>query len=115
MESMYNGNGDQGPPSADDLIQMIRLCISKLPAGEQESFLAQLTDLVSTADPTAGDEGLPSNNLGALDRTRRGSGHDRALAQDRALRMRNSASFERRWGSLMSGVSIDMMAGHRGR
>jgi hypothetical protein len=112
MQSMFNGNGNQEPPSADDLIQMIRLCISKLPAGEQESFLAQLTNLVSTADPTAGDEGLPSNNLGALDRSRSGR---RVTAQDRALRERNSRSFDQRWGSLMGGVSIDMMPGHRSR
>jgi hypothetical protein len=92
------------------------LCVSRLPAGEQESFMAQLTDLVGTADPeAAGDEGLPQNYMQSLDRGRSGrrGAADRQMAQDRALRERNSRSFDQRWGTLMSGVSVDMMRSNR--
>jgi hypothetical protein len=48
------------------------MLLAKLPGPEREQFLMQLTDLVSTEDPIgAGDQGLPQNNLSALDRNRR--------------------------------------------
>jgi hypothetical protein len=124
-----NGNGDQNGeavPSADELMAMIRMVLSRMP--DSEAFLAQLTDLVATADPDAAgevneDTGLPDNNMGSLDRSRsgrRGSAHDRQLAQDRKARLmahdrriRDSASFNKRWGGLVGGVSVDMMRSSR--
>jgi hypothetical protein len=65
---------------------------------------------VGTADPEAAGDGLPQNNMQSLDRSRsgrRGASDRRVTAQDRALRERNSRSFDQRWGSLTGNVGIN--------
>jgi hypothetical protein len=57
---------------ADDAIQFVRMLLAKFDPGEREQFLMKLTDLVSTTDANGnGMDGVPANNLGALDRRRR--------------------------------------------
>lgn len=92
-------NNGAEPPSAEELVQFVRICLAKMPdAGEA---LAQLTELVSTAPTngagdraprggrrTARDTGLPRNNMNAL---------DRRPAMDSAVRGMNTESFLKRW------------------
>jgi hypothetical protein len=97
-------NGSAAPITGSDCLQFVQLCLARLSGSDKEDFLTGLADIVSTTDGNAvGDQGLPKNNTGALDRrrsvrrtTRDGSAH-RPAAMDSAITALNSASFNRRF------------------
>jgi hypothetical protein len=100
----YNqGNGDQeggSPIDADQCMTFLQALLAKLPPEEHEKLIAQMAQLIQSAHGMgAGDQGLPQNNLGALDRGRRFGGGGRRPAQDSAFAVRgtNTANFLKKW------------------
>jgi hypothetical protein len=124
-EATYN-QGDQAPISGSDCLQFVRMCMQRLAGPDRDEFLEGLAELLSTETgaqdgvlqlthgngngngngngsrnnvPPNGNgngNGVPKNNLGALDRTR-GARDSRRPAQDSAVRVLNSQSFQRRF------------------
>jgi hypothetical protein len=93
--------------SGDDCLELVRLCAQKLAGSERDAFMQGLAEIISPeegpsssngiGDRRARDQGLPQNNLSAVDRRRAGARDTRRPAQDAAVRALNSASFARRF------------------
>jgi len=119
--------GQADVPTASDLLQMIRICASRLDGDEYEAFIAGLADLM---DEDAVGSGVQKNSTEAMDRSRSdkrsardvdatGTPHAqnpkqnpaqdrRRQAQDAAFAVRslNASSFQKRWGGLTGQVDV---------
>jgi hypothetical protein len=93
-------SGTASPPSGEELLSFIQLCMQGLDPDELNTFLSGLSALISHgagAPMGAGDQGAPANNKGALDRRRAGARDSKRAAMDGAVRAMNSASFGKRF------------------
>ena len=114
-------SGGGTPPSGEECIQFVKLCMQGLEGDELQTFLSGLNDLLSTgagAPMGAGDD-APNNNLQVLDRASvavRRSARDNQMVRPKAMdakfavRGMNAASahksFASRFPEVMKNVDV---------
>jgi hypothetical protein len=110
---MLDQDPDNGTPDAAACLAFVKRCMAGLQDEQRDMFVERLANMLQSEDAPASDQGLLNNNRQVLDRGRRGAADRRPPAQDAALRVKNTRSFNERWGSLTGGVSVDMARARR--